>query len=295
MFIRESNLYGRGAQDHLKNYLLSTYFTSFRNEQIVCYIFKDGKIENPISSVKRLIVQGKDVLEKHVDIKNRVFEDPRIFYSVKKKKCYVLGTIINSKKLIQPAILHMNLNNVSNNNISVNHIVPIKYNDPAYSKINKNWTFFVDKHQQELVLTDLSPDFVIKKLNVKSGIFQTHFQCKSPLQKYYQTLWCTSAPIRWNKNYLICAGHTVTWKTKFKIPNKLYATVFIILQSEFPYNIVACTNQLYFFDYSQVEFLSGMIYESPQSFLLTIGLNNEYGIILRISRSQIINKLIYQF
>jgi hypothetical protein len=314
MLTRKSNTCGRSLYSFLKRFCITRPYFNLQKEQVILYQFLgDDNFQEesrfPLANLNQLESESKS---------KKWLEDARLYYDSQNNRWMALCTGHDPMSGdLSPTLFHLTIPKnayptITNIQTLVQNADKNKNQETnAKPIVNKNWTFFQAHLKKEwsphtspqtLILADLCPRFIIHTLeDANTGAYRTLINVESPLQKpfYNQILRCTSSPIRWKpslvyrkeKEYYICAAHLVEWKYSW---SKLYCTVFVVFSVEFPFRIIAYTPPTHFFDYSHVEFLSGLHYDSfRKSFLVSMGLNDEYAYILSLPESSLINRLIY--
>jgi hypothetical protein len=217
-------------------------------------------------------------------MKYALYEDPRIHQLEDGSFC-ILATFVNKLDVrVKPqAILKLD------SEWNIVHAVPLDHRRQPQPCFHKNWTLFTDGEGELCLLSDIAPMVRIQHVNLETGTYSVKHEYLSPLTDHHKVIRCTSSPVRWDSDTLITAAHTVVYKGI----SHTYQTVFVWFSNRPPYSIQQWTQPLTCFSDSYVEFPSGLVYEhTTDSFLLGLGLNDIYAIIVRLSRNTLLKHVV---
>ena len=205
-------------------------------------------------------------------------EDPRIFYH--KNYYYIIAvdsnTIINSfiQKLIK---LDANFNI-----INIQQFDTSEFKKPVKQK---NWNLFKDKHDNILMITDVYPKMIIKKVNLENTniLDKVEHDTTNFFPEFYKKflIRCSTTFIPWKNNQLICILHFK--KYSFNIP--YYRSIFFVIEDTYPYRPIKYSKIYHFFN-ERIEFVSGIQWRNDK-ILVGLGVNDYKGYITEIDPNDI--------
>ena len=203
-------------------------------------------------------------------------EDPRIFYH--DGTHYIIAVKYDGTNIIPHLItLHTDL--------TVQSVRSFSMEDFTSPYRQKNWVFFTDNQGQLLLLTDVHPELIIRKVDMgtmRLSIVVQH-NTKEVFRHQGYTR-CSTSFVTWKDGTLLCALHL---KHQLTI-----RTLFFCIQGSYPYLPVSYS-PLYHVQNKLIEFASGLSLDSMGKRLwLSLGIENHKGLVVELNPEEIELKLI---
>jgi hypothetical protein len=238
--------------------------------------------KNLFSLIKFFILQKqKTIINNIIIYKNNIrknlyinLEDPRIFHY--NNNYYIIAVdSISIKDNIIPKLVKLdeNLNIINIQQFDINEFKkPVK---------QKNWNLFKDKHDNVLIMTDVYPKMIIKKVNLQNANILNKYEHDT--EKFFPNIYknffirCSTNFIPWENNQLICILH---------LKKLIYIrSFFFIIEDTYPYRPIKYSKIYYFFN-ERIEFVSGIQWRNNK-ILIGIGVNDYKGYISEIDPKDI--------
>jgi len=219
--------------------------------------------------------------------KNRInlnlpLEDPRIFYH--NNKYYIIAIDSNKfykidKRNYIPKLIKLD------NKFNIINILPFDMSEFKKPITEKNWNLFKDKHDNVLMITDVYPKLIIKKVNLENAhiLAKVEHDTENFFSKNYKKFFirCSTNFIPWKDNQLICILHLK--KFHFKI---IYIrSFFFVIEGSYPYQPVKYSKIYHFFN-ERIEFVSGLQWRNNK-ILVSLGVNDYKGYVTEIDPNDI--------
>lgn len=233
------------------------------------FIFKTHK--NLINNI--LIYDNKNRINLNLSL-----EDPRIFYH--NNKYYIIAIDsnkfykINKRNYIPNLIkLDRNLNIINIQQFDISEFKkPVK---------QKNWNLFKDKHDNILMITDVYPKMIIKKVNLENTNILTKVEHDTSnfFPEIYKKAFirCSTNFIPWKDNQLICILH---------LKKLVYIrSFFFTIEDTYPYRPIKYSKIYHFFN-ERIEFASGIQWRNDK-ILVGLGVNDYKGYVTEIDPNDI--------
>jgi hypothetical protein len=285
--IRSSNRVSKSVWAKLKQLPLYSY--TMRREQVYIYRLIDSEYHQHVHHSLPWLVPNKVRF---------LIEDPRwVHCDHFSNERLILCTIYPEHGGNPQCILHFDACTGQVAKVSLLHPMQETSHD-------KNWTLFQTRNQQKWLLTDIHPYFTIRSFDfpldytkIEKGLQIGHchhaiaVRHKSPFAEN-RVIRCTAAPVKWNKSSFLCIAHEVT---RDKLMQN-YRSLFIVFTNMYPFNLLAYSEPVQFFARSYIEFASGLEIKhgtNGNSYLIGLGVNDEYGYVIEVLRSQIEASLVY--
>jgi hypothetical protein len=145
----------------------------------------------------------------------------------------------------------------------------------------KNWNLFKDKDNNVLLITDVYPKLIIKKVNLENANILA--KVEHDTQNFFPSIYkkcyirCSTNFIPWKNNQLICILHL----------KKIiyYRSIFFVIEDTYPYRPVKYSKIYHFFN-ERIEFASGIQWRNDK-ILVALGVNDYKGYVTEIDPNDI--------
>jgi hypothetical protein len=238
--------------------------------------------KNLFSLIKYIILQEQKKIKNSIIIyKNNItinlninLEDPRIFYH---NNYYYIIAVDSAtiKDNILPKLIKLD-NNL--NIINIQQFDISKFKKPVRQK---NWNLFKDKHDNILMITDVYPKMIIKKVNLENTNILTKVEHNT--SNFFPNIYkkafirCSTNFIPWKNNQLICILH---------LKKLIYIrSFFFTIENTYPYRPVKYSKIYHFFN-ERIEFASGIQWRNDK-IVISLGINDYKGYVTEIDPSDI--------
>ena len=201
-------------------------------------------------------------------------EDPRIFYH---NNYYYIIAVDSStiKDNILPKLIKLD---------SKLNIINIKQFDTSEFKKpvrQKNWNLFKDKHDNFLMITDVYPKMIIKKVNLENTniLDKVEHDTSNFFPEIYKKAFirCSTNFIPWKNNQLICILH---------LKKLIYIrSFFLVIENTYPYRPVKYSKIYHFFN-ERIEFVSGIQWRNDK-IVISLGVNDYKGYVTEVDPNDI--------
>ena len=238
--------------------------------------------KNLFSLIKYIILQEQKKIKNSIIIyKNNIpinlninLEDPRIFYH---NNYYYIIAVDSStiKDNILPNLIKLDRNL---NIINIQQFDISEFKKPVRQK---NWNLFKDKHDNILMITDVYPKMIIKKVNLENTNILTKVEHNT--SNFFPNIYkkafirCSTNFIPWKNNQLICILH---------LKKLIYIrSFFFTIENTYPYRPVKYSKIYHFFN-ERIEFASGIQWRNNK-ILVALGVNDYKGYVTEIDPNDI--------
>ena len=234
-------------------------------------ILKKEKIMN-FSSI--IIYTNKNRIDLNISL-----EDPRIFYH--NNKYYIIAIDArtyykNNKRNFIPKLIKLD------NNFNLINILQFDMSEFKKPITQKNWNLFKDKHDNILMITDVYPKMIIKKVNLENAniLAKVEHDTQNLFPSIYKKIFirCSTNFIPWKNNQLICILH-------FKKYYIYYRSFFFVIEDTYPYRPIKYSKIYHFFN-ERIEFVSGIQWRNDK-ILVSLGVNDYKGYVTEIDPNDI--------
>jgi hypothetical protein len=288
----------------------SFYFSKFNGKKLNNKIIWESNINeynpsiiNNIISIRRCNIEKKNTIlnfinnsilkkEKLMNFssiiiytnKNRIdlninLEDPRIFYH--NNNYYIIAIhsssyYKNNKRNIIPKLIKLD------NNFNLINILQFDLSEFKKPITQKNWNLFKDKDNNVLLITDIYPKMIIKKVNLENAKYLA--KVEHDTQNFFTSInkkifiSCSTNFIPWKNNQLICILH-------FKKYYIYYRSFFFVIEDTYPYRPIKYSKIYHFFN-ERIEFVTGIQWRNDK-ILVGLGVNDYKGYITEIDPNDI--------
>ena len=198
---------------------------------------------------------------------NIPLEDPRIY--LHQNKYYILATYAKDEDMYQRFL-------ILNKDFEVNVIKDFNFSQFNKPLKQKNWNFFADLQENLLLLTDIHPKLIIRKVNIDTGDLYTiieHDTTKLFSDIDVSFIRCSTSFIKYTETTLLCAIHVKNILGSIK-------TMFLEIEGNYPYKPLWHSKIYSFFDH-RVEFTSGLLKDN-NNLLLSLGVGDYQGYVIKI-------------
>jgi len=213
---------------------------------------------------------------------NLSLEDPRIFYN--NNNYYIIAIDSNkfyekNKRNYIPKLIKLD------NKFNIINILPFDMSEFKKPITEKNWNLFKDKYDNVLMITDVYPKMIIKKVNLEDAYILAKYEHDTSnfFQKIYKKFFirCSTNFIPWKDNQLICILHLK--KLYFKI---IYIrSFFLVIEDSYPYRPIKYSKIYHFFN-ERIEFVSGLQWKNNK-IVVALGVNDYKGYLTEIDPNDI--------
>jgi hypothetical protein len=254
-------------------------------------------ISNNIIAIRTSNVEKKDIFslikyvikQKHKNIVSDIIiynnnipkklylnlDDPRIFYHNNYYYIIACYSFKNINSYIQKLIkLDSNFNIINIKQFDISEFKkPVK---------QKNWNLFKDKHDNILMITDVYPKMIIKKVNIENVNIlakyehNTEFFFPEIYKKFF--IRCSTNFIPWKNNQLICILHLKKYYLYFR-------SIFFTIEDTYPYRPIKYSKIYHFFN-ERIEFVSGIQWRNNK-IIVALGVNDYKGYLTEIEPNDI--------
>jgi hypothetical protein len=212
---------------------------------------------------------------KNRKILNINLEDPRIFYHNNYYYIIAVDSDTIENNIIPNLIkLDRNLNIINIQQFDISEFKkPVK---------QKNWNLFKDKHDNILMITDVYPKMIIKKVNLENTNILAKYEHDT--SNFFPDIYkksfirCSTNFIPWKNNQLICILHL----KKYYI---YYRSFFFTIEDKYPYKPIKYSKIYYFFN-ERIELASGIQWRNDK-ILVGLGVNDYKGYVTEIDPNDI--------
>jgi hypothetical protein len=212
---------------------------------------------------------------------NISLEDPRIFYH--NNIYYIIAIDSNSfydykndKRNFIPKLIKLD------NNFNLINILPFDMNEFKLPITQKNWNLFKDRYDNILMITDVYPKMIIKKVNLENAniLSKIEHDTSNFFPEIYKKCFirCSTNFIPWKNNQLICILHL----KKYYI---YYRSFFFIIENTYPYRPIKYSKLYHFFN-ERIEFASGIQWRNNK-IAVALGVNDYKGYVTEIDPNDI--------
>jgi hypothetical protein len=238
--------------------------------------------KNLFSLIKYIILQEQKKIKNSIIIyKNNIpinlninLEDPRIFYH---NNYYYIIAVDSStiQDNILPKLIKLD------NNLNIINIQQFDISEFKKPVRQKNWNLFKDKHDNILMITDVYPKMIIKKVNLENTNILTKVEHDTSnfFPEIYKKAFirCSTNFIPWKDNQLICILH---------LKKLVYIrSFFFTIEDTYPYRPIKYSKIYHFFN-ERIEFVSGIQWKNDK-ILVGLGVNDYKGYITEIDPNDI--------
>ena len=238
--------------------------------------------KNLFSLIKYIILQEQKKIKNSIIIyKNNIpinlninLEDPRIFYH---NNYYYIIAVDSAtiKDNILPKLIKLD------NNLNIINIQQFDISEFKKPVRQKNWNLFKDKHDNILMITDVYPKMIIKKVNLENTNILTKVEHNT--SNFFPNIYkkafirCSTNFIPWKNNQLICILH---------LKKLIYIrSFFFTIENTYPYRPVLYSKIYHFFN-ERIEFVSGIQWRNDK-ILVGLGVNDYKGYVTEIDPNDI--------
>jgi len=238
--------------------------------------------KNLFSLIKYIILQEQKKIKNSIIIyKNNIpinlninLEDPRIFYH---NNYYYIIAVDSAtiKDNILPKLIKLD------NNLNIINIQQFDISEFKKPVRQKNWNLFKDKHDNILMITDVYPKMIIKKVNLENTNILTKVEHNT--SNFFPNIYkkafirCSTNFIPWKNNQLICILH---------LKKLIYIrSFFFTIENTYPYRPVKYSKIYHFFN-ERIEFASGIQWRNDK-ILVGLGVNDYKGYVTEVDPNDI--------
>jgi hypothetical protein len=255
----------------ISNNIIAIRYWNIEHKNIVFsyiynFIFQKDKYS------KNDIIIYKNNIKKKLNIN---FEDPRIFYH--NNYYYIIA--VDSYKIKDSFIPNLIKLDRNLNIINIQQFDISEFKKPVRQK---NWNLFKDKHDNILMITDVYPKMIIKKINLENTniLGKVEHDTSNFFPNIYKKSFirCSTNFIPWKDNQLICILHLKKYYIYFR-------SIFFTIEDTYPYRPVKYSKIYHFFN-ERIEFVSGIQWRNDK-ILVGLGVNDYKGYITEIDPNDI--------
>jgi hypothetical protein len=260
---------------------INEYNPSIANN-IIAIRYCNIEKKNLFSLIKYIILQEQKKIKNSIIIyKNNItinldinLEDPRIFYH---NNYYYIIAVDSAtiKDNILPKLIKLD-NNL--NIINIQQFDISKFKKPVRQK---NWNLFKDKHDNILMITDVYPKMIIKKVNLENVNILAKYEHDT--SNFFPNIYkkafirCSTNFIPWKNNQLICILH---------LKKLIYIrSFFFTIEDTYPYRPFKYSKIYHFFN-ERIEFASGIQWRNDK-ILVGLGVNDYKGYVTEVDPNDI--------
>jgi len=213
------------------------------------------------------IILYKNNIRKQLNLN---LQDPRIFYN--KNNYYIIAVkSVNYNQEIIPQLITLN------SNLEIEKTTEFNIKEKPVKQ--KNWNLFTDKNSNILIITDVYPEMIIRKVDLHNAKLLDGIKYNTsnffPYDKYY--IRCSSNFIPWKNNQLICILHLKK--------NITIRSIFFTIEDKYPYKPINYS-KIYTFFNSYIEFVSGIGWKNNK-IIVALGKDDYQGYIVEINPNDI--------
>ena len=255
----------------ISNNIIAIRYWSIEHKNIVFsyiynFIFQKDKYS------KNDIIIYKNNIQKNLNLN---FEDPRIFYH--NNNYYIIA--VDSFKIKDSFIPNLIKLDNNLNIINIQQFDTSEFKKPVRQK---NWNLFKDKHDNILMITDVYPKMIIKKVNLENTniLDKVEHDTQNFFPKFYKKclIRCSTTFIPWKNNQLICIHHLKKYYTYIR-------SFFLVIEDTYPYRPIKYSKIYHFFN-ERIEFVSGLQWRNDK-IAVALGVNDYKGYITEIDPNDI--------
>ena len=214
---------------------------------------------------------------------NLFLEDPRIFYH--NNYYYIIATNSNkfykkNKRNYIPKLIKLD------NNFNLINILQFDLSEFKKPITEKNWNLFKDKNDNILMITNVYPKMIIKKVNLENANILAKY--KHNTENFFLDIYkkffirCSTNFIPWKDNQLICILHLKILHLKII---GYIRSFFLVIEDTYPYRPIKYSKIYHFFN-ERIEFASGLQWRNNK-ILVSLGVNDYKGYVTEIDPNDI--------
>jgi len=248
-----------------------------KNNLILSYIKNNIFQKQKKRMINSLIIYKN---ENRIDL-NISLEDPRIFYHNNKYYLIAIDSSTfydykNDKRNFIPKLIKLD------NHFNIISILPFDMSEFKIPITQKNWNIFNDRNNNILMITDVYPKMIIKRINLENAniISRVEHDTTNFFPQIYKKCFirCSTNFIPWKDNQLICILHI----KKYYL---YYRSFFFVIEDTYPYRPIKYSKIYHFFN-ERIEFASGLQWRNNK-IVVGLGVNDYKGYITEIDPNDI--------